>query len=109
MFQDDEDSKDQGSLIKFIKKAVIAIFLLVAVPSIVPPLMGVEDSIGCWTSDDGCAATNPIITSELTGLIQIGFDTLRGGGAMVIIAVAAIKALQYQFIPTNPKNGSLKN
>ena len=40
MFQDDDEGKDKGALIKFLKKAGVAIFLIVVLPSIVPPVMG---------------------------------------------------------------------
>ena len=110
MFSDDDEGKDKGALIKFIKKAVVAIFLIVALPSIVPPVMGTADTFGCWINDDGCVTNNPILTNDVTKLVQIALDTIRGGGAFAIIIAGGIKGLQYRFIiPTKNPDESTKN
>jgi len=110
MFSDDDESHDKGALIKFAKKAVVAILLIVAMPSVVPPLMGVEDTIGCWTSDTGCTTTNPILTDDFTRLIQIVLDTIRGGGAVAIIIAGGYRGLQYRLIiPTKTFHESPEN
>lgn len=97
MFSDDDEGKDKGALIKFAKKAVVCVLLIVALPSIVPPMMGVEDTIGCWTNEDGCTTNNPILTDDFTRLIQIVLDTVRGGGAVAIIIAGGYRGLQYRF------------
>jgi len=98
MFSDDDEGKDKGALIKFLKKAIVAIFLIVVLPSIVPPVMGLEDTIGCWTNDSGCTTNNPILTSDFTRIVQIALDTIRAGGAIAIIIAGGIKGLQYRFV-----------
>lgn len=111
MFTDDDEGKDKGALIKFIKKASVAIFLIVALPSIVPPMMGTADVMGCWTAEDGCTTNNPILTDDVTRLTQIILDTIRGGGALAIIIAGGVKGLQYRFtIPsTRSTDESTKN
>lgn len=109
MFADDDEGHDKGALIKFAKKAVVAILLIVALPSIIPPLMGVEDTIGCWTNEAGCTINNPLLTEDFTRLTQIVLDTIRGGGAIAIIIAGGYRGLQYRLIIPASANDSSKN
>lgn len=97
MFGDDDEGKSKGDLVKFGKKAFIAIVFIVAAPTIVAPLMGVDINSFCTVGEDNCN-TNAIFSADVTKLVSMALNAIRIGGAIVVIVAFGIKGIQYQFV-----------
>ena len=98
MFGDDDEGKSKGDLVKFGKKAFIAMIFIVAAPTIIAPLMGVDINSFCTVQDEGCNE-NAIFSTEVAGLVSMALNAIRIGGAIVIIVAFGIKGIQYRFVP----------
>lgn len=103
MFGDDDEGKSKGDLVKFGKKAFIAIIFIIGAPTIVAPLMGVDINNFCSVDDDDKCQENALFSGEITNLIGIVLNAIRIGGAVIVIIAFGIKGIQYRFVPTqNP-------
>ena len=101
MFGDDDEGKSKGDLVKFGKKAFIAIVFIVGAPTIVAPLMGVDINSFCTVDEDEKCQENALFSKDITNLIGIALNAIRIGGAIIIIVAFGIKGMQYQFVPKN--------
>jgi len=101
MFGDDDEGKSKGDLVKFGKKAFIAMIFIVAAPTIIAPLMGVDINSFCSIQNDTSCQANAIFSEEVTSLISIVLNAIRIGGAIVIIVAFGIKGIQYRFVPAS--------
>ena len=102
MFGDDDEGKSKGDLVKFGKKAFIAIVFIVGAPTIVAPLMGVDIN-GFCTVDPGSSNTchkNAIFSKDVTNLVSVALNAIRIVGAIVVIVAFGIKGIQYRFVPS---------
>ena len=100
MFGDDDEGKNKGDLVKFGKKAFIAMIFIVAAPTIVAPLMGVDLNSFCAIGEDENCQNNALFSAEVTNLIGIALNAIRIGGAIIIIVAFGIKGIQYRLVPT---------
>ena len=98
MFGDDDEGKSKGDLVKFGKKVFIAIVFIVAAPTIVAPLMGVDINSFCTVGEDEDCHDNVIFSTDVTNLVSMALNAIRIGGAIVVIVAFGIKGIQYQFV-----------
>ena len=106
MFGDDDEGKSKGDLVKFGKKAFIAIVFIVGAPTIIAPLMGVDIDGFCTTTDDDDTCTdNALFSSEVTELIGVALNGIRIGGAVIVVVSFGIKGIQYRFVPQKNSDG----
>ncbi len=106
MFGDDDEGKSKGDLVKFGKKAFIAIVFIVGAPTIIAPLMGVYIDGFCTTTDDDDTCTdNALFSSEVTELIGVALNGIRIGGAVIVVVSFGIKGIQYRFVPQKNSDG----
>lgn len=98
MFGDDEEGRGRGELVKFGKKAFVAIIFIVGAPTIVAPLMGVDIDGFCAVGDDECQE-NEIFSQEVADLVGVALNAIRIGGAVVVVVAFGIKGIQYRFAP----------
>ena len=101
MFGDDDEGKSKGDLVKFGKKAFIAIVFIVGAPTIVAPLMGVDINSFCTVDEDEKCQENALFSKDITNLIGIALNAIRIGGAIIIVVAFGIKGMQYRFVPKN--------
>ncbi len=99
MFGDDDEGKSKGDLVKFGKKAFIAIIFIVGAPTIVAPLMGVDINGFCTVGEDDNCQDNVLFSADVTNLISIALNAIRIGGAIIVIVAFGIKGIQYRFVP----------
>ena len=99
MFGDDDEGKSKGDLVKFGKKAFIAIIFIVGAPTIVAPLMGVDINSFCTVGEDDNCQSNVLFSKDVTNLISIALNAIRIGGAIIIVIAFGIKGMQYKFTP----------
>lgn len=97
MFGDDDEGKSKGDLVKFGKKAFIAIIFIVGAPTIVAPLMGVDVNEFCVDEDDDTCQDNLLFSEDITNLIGVVLNAIRIGGAIIVIVAFGIKGIQYRF------------
>lgn len=98
MFGDDDEGKSKGDLVKFGKKAFIAIVFIVGAPTIVAPLMGVDINSFCTVGEDDECQNNALFSEDVTNLIGIALNAIRIGGATIVIVAFGIKGIQYRFV-----------
>ena len=91
MFGDDDEGKSTGDLARFGKEAFVAMIFIIAAPTIVAPLMGVDISTFCAIGEDEQCQENVIFSDDVTGLISIALNAIRIGGAVVIIVAFGLK------------------
>ena len=99
MFGDDDEGKSKGDLVRFGKKAFVAMIFIIAAPTIIAPLMGVDINTFCAVGEDEQCQENAIFSDDVTGLISIALNAIRIGGAVVIIVAFGIKGIQYRLVP----------
>ena len=105
MFGDDDEGKSKGDLVKFGKKAFIAIVFIIGAPTIVAPLMGVDINSFCTVDENENCQENALFSKDITSLIGVALNAIRIGGAIIIIVAFGIKGMQYRFAPMdNPKS-----
>lgn len=97
MFGDDDEGKSKGDLVRFGKKAFIAIVFIVGAPTIIAPIMGVDINSFCTVGEDDKCNENALFSVDVTNLISIALNAIRIGGAIIIIVAFGIKGIQYQF------------
>ena len=98
MFGDDDEGKNRGDLVRFGKKAFIAVIFIVGAPTIIAPLMGVDINSFCSVESDERCSENALFSDEVTGLIGIVLNAIRIGGAVIVILAFGIKGIQYRFV-----------
>lgn len=98
MFGDDDEGKSKGDLVKFGKKAFIAIMFIVGAPTIIAPLMGVDINGFCTLEGEDVCADSELFTSEVTELIGVALNAIRIGGAMIVVVAFGIKGIQYRLV-----------
>ena len=98
MFGDDDEGKSKGDLVKFGKKAFIAIMFIVGAPTIIAPLMGVDINGFCTLEGEDVCADNELFSSEVTELIGVALNAIRIGGAVIVVVAFGIKGIQYRLI-----------
>ena len=107
MFGDDDEGKSKGDLVKFGKKAFIAIVFIVGAPTIIAPIMGVDINGFCAIGDeDADCQGNDIFSKEITSLITMALNAIRIGGAIIVIVAFGIKGIQYKFEPSSKNTKS---
>jgi len=99
MFGDDDEGKSKGDLVKFGKKAFVAMIFIIAAPTIIAPLMGVDINSFCSLEDDDTCQANAIFSDDVTSLVGMALNAIRIGGAVVVIVAFGIKGIQYRFAP----------
>ena len=104
MFGDDDEGKSKGDLVKFGKKAFIAIVFIVGAPTIVAPLMGVDINSFCTTDEDESCQDNALFSEDITSLINVALNAIRIGGAIIIIVAFGIKGMQYRFVSMDSRH-----
>lgn len=97
MFGDDDEGKSRGDLVRFGKKAFIAVVFIVGAPTIVAPLMGVDIDGFCVEGDE-CEA-NAVFSEEVAGLVGVALNAIRIGGAVVVVVAFGVKGIQYRLTP----------
>lgn len=98
MFGDDDEGRNRGDLVRFGKKAFVAVIFIVAAPTIIAPLMDVDIDGLCTVDEDGCRG-NAVFSEDVTDLIAVALNAIRIGGAVVIVVAFGIKGMQYRLGP----------
>lgn len=99
MFGDDEEGRGKGDLVRFGKKAFIAIIFIVGAPTIIAPMMGVDINGFCAVGDGDECEGNAIFSEEVTDLVSAALNAIRIGGAVVVVVAFGIKGMQYRLAP----------
>lgn len=96
MFGDDEEGRGKGDLVRFGKKAFIAIVFIVGAPTIIAPLMGVDINGFCAVGEGDECEKSAVFSEEVAGLVSVALNAIRIGGAVVVVVAFGIKGMQYR-------------